>query len=142
VAREPDPYCDLIIPGTLPVEKVDETEYVLAFHHPRPSFAPAHVVLVPKKHVVSLEALTTEDAHLVADMMTKLSRVSAAVSREHGGAQVLTNVGGYQHSRHLHWLVVNDPRLRGFPPDEGRPRSTSRGAEQWLKYWVERQWEK
>jgi len=48
-----DIYCDEILSGRLPVEKVAETGRVLAFHHSRP-FWPTHIVVIPKIHVSSL----------------------------------------------------------------------------------------
>ena len=44
-----DRYCDLILNGKEPVDRVHETERVLAFHHTRPSY-PVHIVVVPKMH--------------------------------------------------------------------------------------------
>ena len=45
-----DFYCDEVLRGRTTVEKVLETENVLAFHHTRP-FYPVHVVVIPKKHI-------------------------------------------------------------------------------------------
>ncbi len=48
-----DIYYDEILNGRIPVDKVIETENVLAFHHTSP-FYPVQIMVVPKKHIFSL----------------------------------------------------------------------------------------
>ena len=48
-----DIYCDQIIPGTLKVDTVRESDRVLAFRPAKPAWR-VHVVVVPKVHVDSL----------------------------------------------------------------------------------------
>jgi histidine triad (HIT) family protein len=56
-----DFYCDEVLSGNSPVEKVLETENVLAYYHTRP-FWETHIVVIPKQHVGSL--LTIDDNDL------------------------------------------------------------------------------
>lgn len=51
-----DFYCDEVLSGKTKVNKVLETENVLAYHHTRP-FWPVHIVAIPKKHISSLITL-------------------------------------------------------------------------------------
>ena len=106
-----DFYCDEVFSGRTPVEKVAETENVLAFHHTRP-FWPVHVVVVPKRHVASLTTLAPEDEPLLAELLAVIRQVAARVTAEHGAARVITNLGAYQDSKHLHWHVVSGAQLR------------------------------
>ncbi len=53
-----DFYCDEVLSGRTQVNRVLETESVLAYHHTRP-YWPVHVVVIPKRHVASLLALET-----------------------------------------------------------------------------------
>ena len=76
-----DYYCDEVLSGRTPVKVVRETGNVLAYHHTRP-FWPVHIVVIPKRHISSLITL-----------------------EEHGACRVLTNLGKYQDSKHLHWHV-------------------------------------
>ncbi|WP_017187750.1 HIT domain-containing protein, partial [Alkalibacillus haloalkaliphilus] len=48
-----DFYCDEVLSGKTQVNKVLETENVLAYYHTRP-FWPVHIVAIPKKHISSL----------------------------------------------------------------------------------------
>ena len=51
-----DFYCEEVFSGRTPVEKVLETDNVLAYKHTRP-FWETHIVVVPKKHIPSLLSL-------------------------------------------------------------------------------------
>jgi len=106
-----DFYCDEVLSGRTPVRKVAETDNVLAFHHTRP-FYPAHVVVIPKRHVASLLALGEDDDGLLLELLAVVRRVAAQVLAEHGACRVLTNLGEYQDSKHLHWHVASGQPLR------------------------------
>lgn len=53
-----DFYC--VLSGRTPIQKVLETDIVLAYHHTRP-FYPVHIVTIPKKHIPSLITLEEGD---------------------------------------------------------------------------------
>lgn len=104
-----DFYCDEVLSGRTPVRVVEETERVLAYHHTRPTY-PVHIVVIPKRHIASLIALADADADLVLEMLVVIRRVAATVLAERGAARVITNLGAYQESKHLHWHIVSgDP---------------------------------
>lgn len=47
-----DFYCEQALSGKTPIKIVAETENVLAYHHTKPHW-PVHIVLIPKKHILS-----------------------------------------------------------------------------------------
>jgi histidine triad (HIT) family protein len=98
-----DFYCDEVLSGRTPVRKVAETVNVLAFHHTRPYY-PVHVVVIPKRHIASL--LTLGDDGLFLEIFAIIKQVAAQVVAEHGACRVITNIGDYQDSKHLHWHVI------------------------------------
>ena len=97
-----DFYCEEVLSGKTPVDKVFETQNVLAYHHTRP-FWETHIVVIPKTHVGSL--LTIEDDDLLLELLDIVKKVAAQVVEERGAARVLTNLGKYQDSKHLHFHV-------------------------------------
>ena len=103
-----DFYCDEVFSGKTPVEKVLETDTVLAYHHTRP-FWETHIVVVPKTHVDSL--LTVEN-DLLIELMDVAKEIAAQVLAEKGAARVLTNLGEYQDSKHLHFHVYSGEKIR------------------------------
>jgi histidine triad (HIT) family protein len=96
------------------VDIVFESDQVLAFHHSNP-FWPTHIVVIPKAHVASLVA---EDAPegLVEETLRVVQRVARHVAVAEGEAAVMTYIGRFQHSKHLHWHVVAGDQLRPTPP--------------------------
>lgn len=103
-----DFYCDEVFGGKTSVEKVLETDKVLAYNHTRP-FWETHIVVVPKAHVDSL--LTVEN-DLLIELMDVAKKVAAQVLAEKGAARVLTNLGDYQDSKHLHFHVYAGEKIR------------------------------
>ncbi len=106
-----DFYCDEVLSARTPVHRVFETESVLAFHHTKP-FYTAHVVVIPKRHINSLLALEAEDHALIVELIMVVKQIAAQIVDEHGGCRVITNMGKYQDSKHLHWHVVSGVTLR------------------------------
>ncbi len=109
-----DFYCDEVLNGRTAVAVVHETDDVLAYHHTQP-FWPVHVVVIPKRHVPSLtdrgDLGTAEFDNLLVALLDVVQSVARAVEQEHGAARVLTNLGGYQDSKHLHFHVNSgDPK--------------------------------
>ena len=116
-----DFYCDEVLSGRTPVKIVRETDNVLAYHHTRPFFSDVHIVVVPKVHVSSLLDPAAEP--LLPALLAVVRSVAAGVVAEHGAARVLTNLGSYQDSKHLHWHVY-----AGAEIDEPTERPTGPGS--------------
>jgi histidine triad (HIT) family protein len=106
-----DFYCDQALSGRTTVNKVFETDNVLAFHHTRP-FWPVHIVVVPKRHISSLLTLEAGDNSLLIELFEIIEQIAARVVEEHGGARILTNLGKYQDSKHLHFHINYGDPLR------------------------------
>ncbi|RCK68640.1 HIT domain-containing protein [Desertihabitans brevis] len=101
-----DFYCDIALADPSQLDVVAESSNVLAYHHTRPHW-PVHIVVVPKVHVPSLTDLGGADATLLADLLTTVREVARQVEQQHGAAMVLTNLGRYQDSKHLHVHVAS-----------------------------------
>jgi histidine triad (HIT) family protein len=117
-----DFYCDEVLSGRTPVQMVRETGNVLAYHHTRPCW-PVHIVVIPKRHIPSLLALEESDDQLVLELLAVVREVAKEVLAEHGACRVLTNLGKYQDSKHLHWHVS-----AGEPQKSTRTRKEASGT--------------
>jgi histidine triad (HIT) family protein len=106
-----DFYCEEALSGRTRVDVVLETPDVLAFRHTRP-FWPVHIVVVPKTHVPSLIDLGGTDETLLHEVLAVVRHIADQVTREHGACRVLTNLGRYQDSKHLHFHVNSGEPLR------------------------------
>jgi histidine triad (HIT) family protein len=106
-----DFYCDQALSGRTAVEVVAETDEVLAFQHTRP-YWPVHIVVVSKQHVPSLVDLGDADQALLHKVIAVVRQVAGRVESEHGACRVVTNLGRYQDSKHLHFHVGAGNPLR------------------------------
>ena len=106
-----DFYCEEVLSGKTKVEKILETENVLAYYHTRP-FWETHIVVIPKKHISSLLTLEKSDENLFLELFAVIKEVSAKIVKEKGAARVLTNLGKYQDSKHLHFHINSGNQLK------------------------------
>ena len=87
----------------IPVKRLRETNTLMAFYHPKPSY-PFHVLLVPKKAVVSLKEFDSTDATFLSDLY---STVQSLVEEFHLAAyRLIVNGGEYQDFPQLHFHLV------------------------------------
>jgi histidine triad (HIT) family protein len=107
-----DPACVFckIVAGTIPSRKVHEDDRVLAFHDINP-WAPVHILVIPKRHIASMEDTTQEDAALLGHMMTVSVQILKSLGVT-GGFRHLINTGrdGHQEVPHLHLHALGGPR--------------------------------
>jgi histidine triad (HIT) family protein len=94
---------------------VYEDSELVAFRDVNPQ-APTHVLIVPKRHVASLDETVEADAKLLGAMMRTAKRVAAAEGLT-SGYRVVTNIGpdGGQSVSHLHLHVLGG-RPMAWPP--------------------------
>ena len=101
-------YRDLVLPKKIEVNTVFETETVLAYHHTKPSY-PVHIVVIPKAFVDNL--LVLEDEVLTLELVNAVKTVAKEVNLTYGAAKIITNLGAYQDSKHLHFHVISGKPL-------------------------------
>ena len=89
----------------IPVKRLRETETLMAFYHPKPSYK-FHVLLVPKKAIVSLNEFDSKDVSFLTDLY---STVQSLVNEFHLSAyRLIVNGGEYQDFPQLHFHLVSD----------------------------------
>jgi histidine triad (HIT) family protein len=104
-----------IVRKDVPAQVVLDTDDVLAFRDVNPQ-APTHVLVIPKEHLASLEAM--DDRH--GPLLTSLVAAANEVAREDGVAgayRLVTNIGrgAGQSVDHLHLHVLGG-RGMTWPP--------------------------
>lgn len=104
-----DFYCEEVFSGKTIIKKLIETDNVLAYYHTKPYWK-THIVVVPKKHVESL--LTITDNNLIIELIETIKKVASIVNEEMGECGVLTNLGNFQDSKHLHFHVYAGEKIR------------------------------
>ena len=101
--------------GEIPANVAYEDDRIFCFHDADPQ-APVHVLMIPKKHIPSIDDVTDEDADLMGYMMTKIKDVAASLGLENG-YRVVINCGedGFQTVKHLHLHILGKRKLT-WPP--------------------------
>lgn len=105
--QQADQYCESIIPGHVPVNKIYESDSVLAFYAREPLW-PVHAIVIPKQHIASLLDFEDLRSEVIADLMKTIANVAKQISAKYGKCRVMTNVGEYQHTKHLHWHIYSE----------------------------------
>lgn len=104
-----------IIKRELPSEIVYEDDDVLAFRDIKPQ-APVHVLIIPKRHIASLDDLTEEDENAMGRAMLVASKLARDLGISEG-YRVVTNCGedAGQSVFHIHMHLLGGRSL-GWPP--------------------------
>jgi histidine triad (HIT) family protein len=104
-----------IIDREIPAEIVFEDDLCLAFRDVNPK-APTHILVIPKKEIVSLADLTDEDEQIVGRCLMVVSKV-AAQEQLSGGYRLVANCGddGGQEVPHLHFHLLGGRKMT-WPP--------------------------
>ena len=99
------------IPGNI----VYEDDRIVCFHDLEPQ-APVHVLIIPKKHIASLDDVKDDDAELLGSIMTKVKDIAAILGLENG-YRLVNNCGedGMQTVKHLHFHLLGKRKLT-WPP--------------------------
>ena len=104
-----------IIDGEIQANIVHEDDLCLAFHDVSPQ-APIHVLLIPKKEIVNVAGLKSEDEQLAGHLLMTVNKVAKKLGIENG-YRVVANCGadGGQSVDHLHLHILAGRQLT-WPP--------------------------
>ncbi len=96
-----------IVRGEKPAEILYEHESVIVFKDIHPH-APVHLLVVPKKHIRSLNDLTEQDKEIVSEMILTAKAIAREKGISQSGYKLLFNVerGGGQVIFHLHLHLI------------------------------------
>ena len=100
-----------IIAGAIPSTKVYEDETVYAFRDIAPQ-APTHILVIPKAHLASVNAVNSENSAVVAHIFEVIPQIAAAEGLENG-YRVVSNCGADagQTVHHLHFHILGGKPL-------------------------------
>ncbi len=91
----------------MPVDKVHETDLLIAFRHPRPQHK-THILIVPKRAIGSFLDLAEADTQLLADIMRTAQHLIQTSGLDETACRLITNMGDYQEVKQLHFHLVSD----------------------------------
>ena len=102
-----------IVREEAPAAVVYRDEQVTAFRDIHPA-APTHILIVPNRHIDSINALAAEDEALVGHLLTVAGQLAAREGIAETGYRVITNTGphGGQTVFHLHVHLIGGQPMR------------------------------
>lgn len=101
----------MIKDGKIPSTKVYEDESVYAFKDINPQ-APVHVLVIPKEHICSVDAVNAENSGIVAKIFEKIPEIARSCGITNG-YRVISNCGddACQTVKHLHFHILGGKKM-------------------------------
>lgn len=102
--------------GDIPATLIHQDDRIVAFRDINPQ-APTHILLIPREHIASLDAVDDDHAHLLGDLLLVARDLARAEGMAEDGYRTVVNVGadGGQTVHHLHVHLLGGRSL-GWPP--------------------------
>lgn len=102
-----------IVGGEIPSDRVFDDDRVTAFRDINP-VAPTHILIVPNKHIPSVNEIETEDEKLVGHMFYIARQLAERENIQDSGYRLIINTGpdAGQVVFHLHLHVIGGQPMR------------------------------
>jgi histidine triad (HIT) family protein len=96
-----------IIAGEIPCDKIYEDDMVLSFKDINPG-APCHFLIIPKKHIDSLNDISEEDSKIIAHIFIVAKKLVVLYKIDKSGYRIVSNCGvdAGQSVKHVHFHVL------------------------------------
>jgi histidine triad (HIT) family protein len=105
-----------IVAGEIPASPVYEDADLLAFNDINPQ-APMHILIVPKRHIATLNDLVVSDDRLVGEMVRRAAAIAKEKGYDESGFRAVfnTNAAAGQSVFHVHLHLLGG-RTLAWPP--------------------------
>jgi histidine triad (HIT) family protein len=102
--------------GEIPAKKVYDDGEVIAFHDINPQ-APTHVLVIPRKHIPSLDDMDAADTNIIGTVILRAAQVARDLHLQSEGYRLVANHGeaAGQTVFHVHFHLLGG-RNFGWPP--------------------------
>ncbi|WP_415887214.1 histidine triad nucleotide-binding protein [Neptuniibacter sp. QD37_6] len=105
-----------IINKEIPAEIIYEDEHVIAFNDISPQ-APTHALIIPRKHIATLNDISAEDTEIVGHMVKTAGTIAKQLGIDESGYRTVFNCNsdGGQTVYHIHLHLLGGKPM-GWPP--------------------------
>lgn len=99
----------------IPAKLVYEDDTIVAFHDVNPG-APVHILVIPRKHIPGIMALS-DDTDLIGNIMMVVKKLAQETGIAESGFRVVVNSGedAGQSVPHIHFHLLGGRHLK-WPP--------------------------
>lgn len=91
----------------LPVERLSENEYWVAFHHPHPDY-PLHILILPGHRIDNLMDAPGDSPESFSTLFSIVQALIIDYQLESHGYRLITNGGPHQSIPQWHWHLVSE----------------------------------
>lgn len=104
-------FCN-IVSKDIPASIVHEDDHVIAFRDVNPQ-APVHVLIVPRRHISTVNHLTDEDQSLIGHMILIAGHIARKLEVDDSGYRLVMNCNqeGGQTVFHIHLHILGGRQL-------------------------------
>jgi len=108
-------FCKIAV-GQIAAKIVYQDEDLVVFEDINPQ-APHHMLIIPRRHIASVEDLKPDDGPLLAHIFITAAKLAHDMGFGEGGYRIVTNVGpdAGQSVFHLHFHLLGGRKF-GWPP--------------------------
>lgn len=101
-----------IIKKEIPTEIIFENDLLIIFKDIHPK-APIHFLIVPKKHLSSVNELNEEDRQIISEVFLQAKKIAKANKMSEKGYRLIVNTGpdSGQIVFHIHWHMLGGKKL-------------------------------
>lgn len=101
-----------IISGEIPSKKIIDDGELIAFNDINPA-APTHILIVPKKHIPTINDISEADASLIGKMFLAAKKLAKDAGIEKSGYRTIMNcmADGGQEIFHLHLHLLGGKKM-------------------------------
>ncbi len=101
-----------IAKGEIKCDKIFENDKILAFTDINP-IAPVHILVIPKKHISSIDLIDKSNADIMADIFLGINECTKIKSIDKSGFRIIINNGkdGGQDVFHIHAHLLGGKKL-------------------------------
>ena len=105
-----------IVAGEIPAKRVHEDDELMAFEDIKPE-APVHVLIIPKRHIATMNDVESADERLVGAMMRRAALIAKERGIDAAGYRTVMNCNGNagQTVFHIHLHLLGGRRF-SWPP--------------------------
>lgn len=96
----------------IPTDIILEKDSLIAFNDMHP-IAPVHVLIIPKKHIATINDLEAGDEQLIGEMIMTAKEIAKSLAISEKGYKLLFRVGewGGQEVPHIHLHLIGGAKL-------------------------------
>lgn len=104
-----------ILNGQAPAQMEYQDEHSVAIRDIHPK-APVHLLIIPRRHIASVDDLQPEDAPLMGHLTLAAAEIAARLGLQENGYRLIFNVGrgAGQTVFHIHMHLLAGKTLPGF----------------------------